>query len=138
MKHEKACGAVIFRRDAGRLLFLLIRHRKEGLWSFPKGHVEEGERDEETALREVQEETGLTVKLLPGFRERITYPPKPGVSKEVHFFLAESPSGATIANKEVNGFAWLTYEAAHTCLTYADTKKVLDTAYGFLTSPRGA
>jgi 8-oxo-dGTP pyrophosphatase MutT (NUDIX family) len=138
MKREKSCGAVVYRRDAGRVLFLLIRHRKGGFWSFPKGHVEEGEDEEATALREVREETGLAVTLLPGFRERITYPPKPGVSKDVLFFLAENGGGAAIANKEVSGFAWLTYEAARSCLTYKDSKKVLEKAHAFLTSPRGA
>ena len=134
MRRENSCGAVVYRRDAGKVLFLLIRHRKGGFWSFPKGHVEAGEREEETALREVREETGLAVRLLKGFCERVVYKPKPGVSKEVLFFLAESGGGAALANREVSGFAWLTYEAARTCLTYKDTKKVLEKAHGFLTS----
>ena len=72
MKREKSCGGVVFTRINGQLLYLLIRSR-QGVYGFPKGHMERGETERETALREIREETGLTVKLLGGFRETDLY-----------------------------------------------------------------
>ena len=62
MKHEKSCGALVYRKHGDRTELLLIKHRFGGHWSFPKGHVELGENEFQTALREVKEETGLDVK----------------------------------------------------------------------------
>ena len=62
MRYEKSCGALVFRRASQGLEVLLLKHRA-GHWDFPKGHVEAGESEQETALREVLEESGLTVKL---------------------------------------------------------------------------
>ena len=68
MKMEKSCGAIVARQtDTGREI-LLIRHVNGGHWAFPKGHVEENETEEQTALREILEETGLSVTLDTGFR----------------------------------------------------------------------
>ena len=65
MSYEKSCGAVVFRKYHGNIELLLIKHVVGGHWSFPKGHVEAGESERQTALREVREETGLTgIKLM--------------------------------------------------------------------------
>ena len=69
MGYEKSCGAVVFRRYHGNTELLLIKHTAGGHWSFPKGHVEKGETEEETAVREVYEETHIQIDLCPGFRE---------------------------------------------------------------------
>ena len=58
MKHEKSCGAICYTREEGAPRVLVICHRYGGHWAFPKGHVEAGESEEETAMREVREETG--------------------------------------------------------------------------------
>ena len=58
MKNEKACGAVI-KNEEGKILLIF---QQNGFWGFPKGHVEEGETEPETAVREVFEETGLWVE----------------------------------------------------------------------------
>jgi|GEM_PF-405383 len=55
---EYTAGGVVFRRQAGRIDILMIQDRL-GRWTIPKGHVEAGESLEQTALREVAEETGL-------------------------------------------------------------------------------
>lgn len=86
-RHEKSCGAVVFRNSAGGPAFLLIRHVNGGHWAFPKGHMEPGESEEETAIREIREETGLSVRLDTGFRRAVRYAPKPGVDKDVVYFL---------------------------------------------------
>ena len=60
MKREKSCGVLVLRQQEDELYVVLLRHRFGGHWSFPKGHVEAGESERQTALREVREETGLT------------------------------------------------------------------------------
>ena len=87
MKREKSCGVLVLRQQVDELYVVLLRHRFGGHWSFPKGHVEAGESERQTALREVREETGLTgIKLMDGFRESVEYSPKPGVKKQVVYF----------------------------------------------------
>ena len=73
MKHEKSCGAVIFRKTRGKYAVLLIKNRYADFWSFPKGHVEPGENEYQTAIRETKEETGIDVKLENGFRMESVY-----------------------------------------------------------------
>ena len=90
MKREKSCGALVVRKNGESYDLVLLRHRFGGHWSFPKGHVEAGENEQQTALREVREETGLTIRLLDGFRESVEYFPKPGVKKQVVYFLGEA------------------------------------------------
>ena len=63
MKREKSCGALVYRvTPNGQKELLFIKHRHGTHWSFPKGHMEEGETEVQTALREVKEETGLDIK----------------------------------------------------------------------------
>ena len=64
MKREKSCGALVVRKNGENFDLVLLRHRFGGHWSFPKGHVEAGESERQTALREVREETGLAIRLL--------------------------------------------------------------------------
>ena len=71
MIREKSCGALVYRKKQDRLELLLIRHKNGGHWSFPKGHVETGETEPQTALREIKEETGLDVGLCEGFRQSV-------------------------------------------------------------------
>ena len=89
MKKEISCGAVIARQTDAGCEILLIRHANGGHWAFPKGHVEGNETEAETALREIREETGLSVTLDTNFRTVVTYSPKPGVMKDVIYFAAE-------------------------------------------------
>lgn len=75
------------RTDAG-IRYLLVQNL-QGLYGFPKGHVEGSETEEETALREVQEETGVQIRILPSFRMTDIYP-IPGreeITKEVIYFV---------------------------------------------------
>ena len=93
MKKEISCGAVIARQTDAGCEILLIRHANGGHWAFPKGHVEGNETEAETALREIREETGLSVTLDTNFRTVVTYSPKPGVMKDVIYFAAELAGG---------------------------------------------
>ena len=55
MKREKSCGALVVRKNGESYDLVLLRHRFGGHWSFPKGHVEAGENEQQTALREVRD-----------------------------------------------------------------------------------
>ena len=90
MSYEKSCGAVVFRKYHGNIELLLIKHVVGGHWSFPKGHVEPGETEEQTALREIKEETGIDVELNTSFREVVSYSPKRDTTKDVIYFLGKA------------------------------------------------
>ncbi len=137
MKSEKSCGAIVFRRGRGGMEFLVIQHSLSvgGHWDFPKGHVEAGETEQETALREVYEEAGVKVRLLEGFREEIRYVDEiHGVQKTVVFFVGEAMgnSNGKCDGKEVVDFCWLEYSLALEKLTYENAKQLLKKAELFL------
>lgn len=129
MKTEKSCGAVVFCGDE----FILIRHKSEGHWGLPKGHIEEGETEKQAAEREVLEETGLKVKIIDGFREEINYYPKEGILKTVVFFLAYSLNKKSKHQEsELQDHKWLKYEDALKLVTYANAKEIFKKAHDFL------
>ena len=76
MIYEKSCGAVVYKLENGRRLYLVER-TPSGKTVLPKGHVEAGETEAETARREIWEETHLVVSLDTSFREIAKYSPKP-------------------------------------------------------------
>ena len=90
MIYEKSCGAVVFTSVNNQIKYLLVRSLA-GIYGFPKGHVEKDETEEETALREVFEETGLTVRLISGFRtvDEHPIPQKENTIKQIVYFLGE-------------------------------------------------
>ena len=122
---EKSCGAVIWRMSEGRREYLLARHNG-GHWSFPKGHVESGESEADTAAREIREETGLTARVDTSFRQMVTYYPKSGVVKDVIFFLA-SPTGGTehAQEEEIAQIGWFSFQEARSLVTFATDEEVL-------------
>ncbi|MFA4983363.1 MAG: bis(5'-nucleosyl)-tetraphosphatase [Candidatus Micrarchaeia archaeon] len=132
MAFEKSCGALIFRTEGEKRLYLLL-HYAGGHWDFPKGHVEAGESEEQTALREIQEETGLTaLEFVPGFREEISYSFRHNTGemadKKVAFFLARASGKQVRLSDEHIGFAWLPYEAARKKATYENARALLEKA----------
>ena len=134
MIHEKSCGAAIFARRGEDILWL-VEHMQKGHTSLCKGHVEHGETEHETAVREIREETALSVTFLDGFRERIEYSPYPGCVKEVIFFLAQADNmDVTAQPEEVSSIQWLPYEDALAALTYEDDKRILTAAREYLKS----
>lgn len=124
-EEEKSCGAVVRRERDGRREYLLVRHNA-GHWSFPKGHVEPGETEGETARREVLEETGIRAELEPGFREQVSFYPRPGVMKDVVFFLARPVGGAEKAQEaEIADLGWFPFDEARERMTFAADEGVL-------------
>ena len=130
MQHEKSCGALVLRRDEdGKRYILMIRHKAGGHRSFPKGHMERGETEYMTAVREVYEETSVQIRINTKFRETVRYSPLPGVSKEVVYFLTTTeqeqirPQEGEIAEVE-----WVPVEEAEASLAHENDKSVFRAA----------
>ena len=135
MKMEKSCGAIIARQTETGREILLIRHVNGGHWAFPKGHVEKDETEEQTALREIMEETGLAVTLDTGFRTVVTYSPKPGVMKDVVYFAAEVIGGAAqMQVEEVSDMRWVNLMDTDAYITYENDKGILRDYRAYLES----
>lgn len=119
---------------------------KRGQWGFAKGHVEQGETEEETTKREVAEETGIKdIKIIPGFKElekyffRRSYGLKgearkkaPWVFKLVTFFIAETKNKEIKISPEHIGFSWLPFDEAVKKITFKNSKKLLKEAHEYL------
>ncbi len=136
LRHEKSCGAVVCRVRDGVREYLLIQHLA-GHWAFPKGHVEAGETEEECAVREIREETGLTVRLDTGFREEEEFSPAPLTLKKVVYFAAEPVSGTERPQpEEVAGMRWLPFDEACGLVTYDDDRALLRSAEEYLSKKR--
>ena len=138
---EKSCGAVIYKLDknTNKLVFLIL-HMNLGHYSLCKGHVEkEDNNEEDTARREIKEETSLDVNIDTNFREVITYSPKEGVIKDVVFFVAEDISNINPKDNhdnEVNKLYYLPFNEAYNLLTYPSDKEVLKKAYEYIISKK--
>lgn len=125
LKQEKSCGALCFLTQDGVRQVLMVKHRAGGHWAFPKGHVEPGETEYQTACREVLEETGVSIEIEPGYRETNSYSPCRGVMKEVVYFKAKALSAQTRPQpEEVQIARFVPIGEAIKLLTY-DTDRIL-------------
>ena len=133
---DKSCGVVLF--NSGKVL--LLRHssissRGGGHWDFPKGHIDDGETEIQTALRELEEETGIAhANVIDGFRDTITYTFSGGqerIGKEVIFFLATTEESKVTLSHEHIDYSWLDFDSAFSRLTYANARQVLRNAIEF-------
>ncbi len=137
MKKEKSCGAVIYRNTEEGIRYLVIR-QVQGHWCFPKGHIEKGETEEETAEREILEETGMSVSFVNGFRYVLSYSPQENVMKDVVYFLAEYLSGEGKAQEEeVSTFAWMDEAQTASTLTYENDRQLFAAARKFMQEEKG-
>lgn len=136
---EKSAGIILFRGSPPQFLLL---HYPAGHWDFAKGKLEPGETELQAALRELQEETGIThVQVLPDFKETIQYYfRKEGetVRKTVVDFLAETAEKDVQISAEHIGYVWLPYKAALERLTFKNAKQELEKAMQFLRAQRRA
>ncbi len=128
--HEKSCGVIVYRSNSAGREYLLL-HYPGGHWDFPKGHVEKIDNSEQaTALRELQEETGIVeVIFTDGYREPMYYEFNRGnkerVKKVVVYFLAKTEEMEVKISFEHQNFQWLPYDQALETLTYENAKDLL-------------
>ena len=141
MPIEKSAGAIIFRKEGSKTLFLLLQYpsgsrTKKEYWDLPKGHIEKGEDEETTVKREVAEETGLKdIKIIDGFKETIKYffkSKNKNILKFVVFYLAETKNKEVKISEEHTGFLWLSCEEALKKLTFKNAREIIKKANDFL------
>ena len=124
---RKSCGVIPFRVRSGIREYLILLQTNQ-CWSFPKGHMEAGETEEKTALRELMEETGLEAQLLSHSRCVLEYQIPPITQKQVVLFLGQVQGDIRLQHQEILGYRWVsgeelkaylhsdTYEAIHELL----------------------
>ncbi len=131
--YESSCGAVVFRNIGGEIRYLLIKNKRSTNWGFPKGHIENGETKEETAKREVLEETGIRIKIIPGFVSTSEYTIQGKVEKSVSIFVASTTDTQTkIQQEEIEDYIWLNYAKAIKKLKFENDRSILERANDFL------
>ncbi|MFM2104374.1 MAG: NUDIX hydrolase [Candidatus Limnocylindrus sp.] len=134
-----SAGGLVIRAVAGRPEIVVGRRRRERdgyVWSLPKGTPEEGETREETALREVREESGLEVRILSYF-DAITYSfVRTGerIEKTVHYYLMEQVGGSFDAyDHEFEELRWVPMDEAIALLDFQTESALVKRAYDALT-----
>ena len=136
-KREKSCGAVLYADTPEGRRYVLVRGTS-GLWTFPGGHMEAGESEEQTALREVREETGAGAVLIGDFRTCEEYAlareGHPEIVKQFVYFLAETvrPSLQPQDTREIKEVRLMDYPAALAALYSEGTRRILTEAERFL------
>lgn len=104
---EKSCGILPYRIVNGIREFLLVFEAFSKCWSLPKGHMEMGETEEQTAQRELFEETGLTSKLDTSRYAVVEYPISNVARKQVVFYLGEVVGEPRVREGEIEKFKWV-------------------------------
>ena len=125
-----AGGVVLGERDGVREVVLAGRHA-DGTWVFPKGTPDKGEEIEDTAVREVEEETGLHVRIVRPLGTIDYWFASPGerVHKFVHFFLMEAIGGdVSRHDREYDEVRWLPVDEARRRLSFDTYRDILDRA----------
>lgn len=135
---EFSIGAIVFRKKDTEIQFLLVYSNRNKIWGFPKGHIEPGEKELETALREIREEAGLRdLKVIEGFREEDIYEAvsNRGESKgkliekhSLYFLCKAKQNDVKVDGTEVTDYCWLNLEEAMKLLSFESQKKILKKA----------
>ena len=125
--YEKSCGAVIYRKTyKDGIKILLVKNHNGKCWTFPKGHIEANESEKQTALREIKEETGLTVTIEPNFRQTSIYRPFGKIKKQVVFCLARANESAVrMQPTEIDDYLWVTLDEAMKLCSHENDTKIL-------------
>jgi bis(5'-nucleosidyl)-tetraphosphatase len=130
-----SAGAILFRDTRGRREYLLLKSRP-GDWEFPKGGVEGDEELQQTAIREVTEESGIAdFRLIDGFRREYDYVFQAGgdtIHKTVHLFVAESNEASAELSNEHHDHQWRDYEQAVNTITQDGPRDIFVEAHDFL------
>lgn len=125
LKKEISCGCIIIKNNK----ILLVYEKRRNFWGLPKGHVEQGESEEETALREVREEVGLDVEIDKTKRYTLNYIINNEIDKTSVFYIAKPKNeDIKIQESEIGNIKWCSFEEAVELLTFEDWKQMLKIA----------
>jgi uncharacterized protein with ATP-grasp and redox domains/8-oxo-dGTP pyrophosphatase MutT (NUDIX family) len=121
-------GGLVVRRNNGKWQVLLVKKSDSGLWTLPKGHKEKGEKEEETASREVEEETGYKVKIGPRVGEiSFRYTRDSQTFRETaSFFLMEVVGEGKREEAEIEEVEWRSLDDALQILHYDNEKNLIN------------
>ena len=130
-----SAGAILFRDTRGQREYLLLKSRP-GDWEFPKGGVEGNEELQQTAIREVTEESGIEqFRLIDGFREEYDYVFEADgntIHKTVHLFVAHSFEASAEISNEHRDLQWRDYDQAINTITQDGPREILRQADAYL------
>ncbi|MDR0977870.1 MAG: NUDIX domain-containing protein [Endomicrobium sp.] len=141
MHRETSCGAVIYKiQDNSSIpLFLLVNSKRNGVWGFPKGHMESGETEIETASREIFEETGIKkIKFIDGFKYEDRYIISGSVSRSggllvkkicVYFLALALQDIAGFDENEISKLEWADIHESQKLLSFYSQRKIIKLAY---------
>jgi 8-oxo-dGTP pyrophosphatase MutT (NUDIX family) len=138
VRREFSAGGIVYKKNNKKTLWLIIQpegggHWSKGRWQFPKGIIEEGEKAQATAEREIEEETGVRAKAIKKVEDlRIFFfdEKKNRIFKTISLFLMSyQGEGKRKEDREkIAEIAWLPYNQAHERLTFDTEKKALEKA----------
>src|SRR5579859_6446355 len=130
MRFEFSAGGIVYKKDKNNILILVSQHSQHHGWVFPKGligdHIK-GESKEATALREVEEETGITGEIIKDLTPVTYWYMFEGkkIKKTVYYFLMRYVSGNTDSHDfEMENVEWLSEDKVEEKLTYRADKQV--------------
>lgn len=135
MAIEITSGAVIYRKKAGEIQYLLLQSMNKGhFWGFPKGHIEENESLLEAAQREIKEETTLELPIQTDFSVYTEYDLPNGNRKQMTLYTAEltKDQALHLQAEEIKNAGWFNYQNARERLTYDNLKDLLDQVNTYL------
>lgn len=139
MRVETSSGIVVFRNHSNQREYLLLE-RREGFLDFPKGHIERGESEVEAARRETQEEAGVRVSPIEGFRKEMDYWFRfhgESIHKKVVMFTGKvSDDASPQISFEHVGLRWLNFRDAMDQLKFDNQIELLDEVENFLSGKK--
>ncbi len=129
---ETSCGFILMNYDS-----ILLLQYPQGHWSFPKGHIEEGDSDHfATAKRELLEETGISkVSIIDGWMSKTEYSffsKGTPVTKQVFWYLANTDELNVKLSHEHTNYMWVNFDEASEQLTFDQEVNLLTSAKSFL------
>jgi 8-oxo-dGTP pyrophosphatase MutT (NUDIX family) len=141
LKRELSAGAIVFRKERKEIKYLLLYKKAHNSyraqWNFPRGWIEEGESLQDTAKREIEEETGITeLEFLKGFKENIHFTYRREgelIKKDAIYLLAKTKTVKVTLSFEHDDYGWFFFDNAVERLTFENDRVVLKKAYAFLT-----
>jgi 8-oxo-dGTP pyrophosphatase MutT (NUDIX family) len=135
-KREFSAGGAVYQKSGDQILWLICQHSGYHKWVLPKGLIDPGEKSEQTALREVEEECGIKAKIIAKIPEPEKYVYTMNgvrIFKLVQYFLMEYVSGEIADHDwEMEAVEWLPFEEAINRLNFRGAKKILEKAKDLL------